>query len=252
MAEWICLPEGIDSASAWFIVASSLVTSIVGAVFGVGGGTILLALLAVMIPPSALIPVHGIVQMGATAGRAALLIGYIRRSLLIPFTVGTALGSALSGVLFIQFPPWLIQYAVAAFIVWSVFGKVPVVGTGHVIAAGAFSGFLTILFGATGPFVSAFVKTMGLPAREQVATHASLMTLQHCLKVLVFGALGFSFAPYALLIVAMVTSGFIGTVIGRHLLMNMQDRNFKPVLSTILLLLALRLAFKATEAAIAG
>ena len=41
------------------------------------------------------------------------------------------------------------------------------------------------------------------------------MTLQHCLKVIAFGLLGFAFGPYLFIIAAMIVSGFIGTLIGK-------------------------------------
>ena len=50
----------------------------------------------------------------------------------------------------------------------------------------------------------------------------------------------------------MLVSGFIGTLIGRHLLVKMGERWFRPILNTILLLLALRLAWQATETLLAG
>ena len=88
------LPDGISAITAAFIVLSTMVTSAIGAMFGVGGGTILLALLAVLIPPAALIPVHGAVQMGATASRVFLLWRYVNRPMVLPFVAGTAIGAA--------------------------------------------------------------------------------------------------------------------------------------------------------------
>ncbi len=252
LADLLHFPADMAAATVVFLVLSTLVTSVIGAVFGVGGGTILLALLALMLPPIALIPIHGIVQLGATASRTWFMRRHIQRQVVLPFLVGTALGSALSGVLFIQLPPWLIQYLVAAFILWSVVGSFPAIGNNHIVAAGAFSGFLTMLFGATGPFVSAFVKSMGFSRMDHVGTHAALMSLQHVLKIAVFGVLGFAFGPYALLVALMIAGGILGSMIGRGLLSRMSDRNFKPVLNVILVLLALRLAWKATESLLSG
>jgi len=253
VTELLVLPDGIGAVTAAFIVLATMATSMVGAMFGVGGGTILLAVLAVLLPPVALIPVHGVVQLGATGVRAVLLARHINRATVLPFVAGSAIGSALSGVMFFQFfPPWLIQYAVAAFIAWSVLGAMPAIGRRHILFAGAFSGFLTILFGATGTFVSAFVKSMNMPPLRYVATHATLMSLQHLVKIVVFGVLGFAFGPYALLITLMLASGFVGTVIGRNILLSMSEKRFKPVLNAILLVLALRLAWQATEGLLAA
>lgn len=252
MLEWLQFPDGIGLATGWGIVALAAITALIGALFGVGGGTILLAALAILLPPLAVIPVHGVVQIGANTSRAALMFRHIRFETLLPFAIGTALGSAASGMLFVEIPPWSVQYLVAAFILWSVFGSVPRMGANHIVGAGAFSGFLTVLVGATGPFVSAFVKGMDLPRMSHVATHAAMMMIQHGLKIAVFGFLGFAYGQYIPMIVLMLVSGFVGTAIGRALLGRMGEHNFRPLLNAVLVLLALRLVWQASMAAFSG
>ena len=103
------------------------------------------------------------------------------------------------------------------------------------------SSFLTMFFGATGTFIAAMVKSMKLDPVPHVATHSTMMTIQHLIKVLVFGLIGFQFAPYIPLIVAMLISGFVGTVAGRQFLIKAGSRYFKPVLNGILFVAACRL-----------
>ena len=93
-------------------------------------------------------------------------------------------------------------------------------------AAGAVSSFLTMFFGATGSFIAALLKGMKLPPLAHVATQGALMTLQHLLKSVVFGFLGFAFASWLPLIAAMIASGFLGTVIGRQVLTRMGPSYF--------------------------
>jgi uncharacterized membrane protein YfcA len=73
-----------------------------------------------------------------------------------------------------------------------------------------------------------------------------MMTIQHFIKVLIFGILGFQFGPYLPLIGAMLISGFFGTLVGRHFLTKAGGRYFKPVLNTILCLVAARLIWAGT------
>ena len=95
-----------------------------------------------------------------------------------------------------------------------------------------------MFFGATGTFVSAMVKTLKLGRLDHVATHAACMVAQHVIKVVVFGLLGFAFAPYFGLTAAMIVSGFIGTVVGKRFLVKMNDVLFHRVLSIVLTILA--------------
>lgn len=246
------LPEHLDTMAALLLIAASMGTSFLTAAFGIGGGMVLIAIMAVLLPPVALIPVHGVVQLGSNFGRVMVMARHVERKAILPFTAGSLAGAALGGALFVQFPPWAIQVGIAGFIAWSVLGRLPAIGRGHVLAAGAISSFLTMFFGATGSFVAALVKGMQLSPQPYVATHGALMALQHLLKSVVFGFLGFAFASWLPLIAGMILSGFIGTVIGRYLLARMGHRYFQPILNVILLVLAARLAWSGVEGMLAG
>ena len=98
-----------------------------------------------------------------------------------------------------------------------------------------------MFFGATGPFVAAAVKTLQLGRMQHVGTFSACMSVQHCLKIVAFGVLGFAFGGYAPLMAAMIASGFIGTLLGRRLLLSLDDKKFSLALNIVLTLLALRL-----------
>src|SRR3546814_14177581 len=70
------------------------------------------------------------------------------------------------------------------------------------------------------------------------------MVAQHFIKVVAFGLLGFNYGPYAGLVVAMIASGFVGTVVGKHVLVKMNDVIFHRVLAVLLSVLALRLLYE--------
>ena len=77
------------------------------------------------------------------------------------------------------------------------------------------------------------------------------MVVQHLIKIVVFGLFGFAFGPYLGLVGAMVASGFVGTVIGKLVLLKMNDVLFHRVLSVLLTLLALRLLYQGVSALMA-
>jgi uncharacterized membrane protein YfcA len=109
------------------------------------------------------------------------------------------------------------------------------------LVTGALSSFLTMFFGATGPFVATLTKSLALDRRGHVATHATLMTIQHLLKTIMFGFVGFAFAPWLPLTAAMIGAGAVGTFLGRKVLDRLSDNVFRLALDAILVLLALRL-----------
>ena len=156
------MPTELSEFTVYFLILASMMTSFISAAFGIGGGAILLGFLALKLPPIALLPIHGIVQIGSNLGRAVIFFKDIKRGPLIPFGIGTILGASLGGSLFVQIEPWLLQLSVAIFILWSVFGKIPAIGSTHIIFGGMFSGFLTMFFGASGAIVAGMVKIMKL------------------------------------------------------------------------------------------
>jgi len=224
-----------------------MVTSFITAAFGIGGGAVLIGLLALKLPPFALLPIHGIVQIGSNFGRTVIFIKEIKKDVLIPFTLGTILGSSLGGTFFIQIDPWLLQLIVAMFILWSVFGKIPAIGASHITFGGMFSGFFTMFFGASGTLVAGMVKTMKLEPVNHLATHSALMTIQHLIKVVIFGFVGFAYGEYFFLITGMIISGFIGTLVGKKVLIKFGKKYFQVVLNTILTLIALNLIWNAIK-----
>jgi uncharacterized membrane protein YfcA len=246
----VALHAGLGWTVAGLVVAASFGTSFLTAAFGIGGGAVLLAILASLMPPAALIPVHGLVQLGSNAGRAAIMFRHREQGVLPPFVLGAAAGVAIGGLVAVELPPNALKIGVGLFVLWSVAARPPAFMRRSAALAGGFSSFLTMFFGATGPFVAAYVKTLQFPRMTHVATHALMMTVQHGLKTVAFGFLGFAFGAWLPLIAAMVAAGFLGTVAGRHVLMRIDEKLFKMALNGILVVLSLRLIWAGSEALI--
>ena len=241
------LPEGVEPGVALLLLIASAVTSCITAALGIGGGVLMLAAMAGLLPPAVLIPVHGIVQLGSNAGRAALMAGEIARAPSGRFLAGALPGIALGALVATRLPGAALQGAVGAFILWSVLsGRAASPSSG--LAAGAVSSALTMVVGATGPFVMTWVRRLALGREATVATHAALMTAQHALKVAAFGLLGTALLPWAPLASGMIATGFLGTVLGRHVLRRTPEQRFRRALDALLQLAAAHLLWSAAIA----
>ena len=139
----------------------------------------------------------------------------------------------------------MLQSSIALFILWSVYGKIPIIGSKQITIGGAFSGFMTMFFGASGTLVAGMVKTLNLEPVRHLATHSVLMSIQHLIKVVVFGFVGFSYHEYFLLISLMIISGFVGTILGKKILVKYGSKYFKLILNVILTFIALYLLWNA-------
>ena len=226
----------------------SFVGSFIAAGLGLGGGLLVLATMTLFLPPTVLIPVHAVVQIGSNGFRAFLMRRQILYSVIPAFLVGTLLGSWLGGLTIFALEVWLLQSILGVFVLYATWApkfRSSNPGPMKFFGCGVFGGFATMFVGGTGPLVAPFVNAACKERQQVVATHASLMTFQHLFKVIFFGVLGFAFGPYIPLMVGLIGFGICGTIIGRRVLDRLPERTFRIALQTILTLLAARLLYAA-------
>ena len=246
----LLLPPDVSPLASIGLVALSLFTSALTAAAGIGGGLVLLSVMASFLPPIVVIPIHGVVQLGSNAGRAVLLRQHIDRGILLPFVLGSVLGIALGAKLFVALPTSVLEIILGLFIlacVWLPKLKASRIANRAFVLVGAVGSFVTMFVGATGPFVASFITPERLERHAVVATHATCMTVQHSLKVAAFGFLGFAFLPWVPLLAAMIAAGFLGTMLGRRLLDRLPHHIFARAFKIILTVLALRLLYAAAS-----
>ena len=243
------LPAAVDPLVALALVALSFFTSAVTASFGVGGGSMMIAALALVLPPVVAVPVHGLVQLGSNAGRALLMRAFIQWRFAGFFILGSIPGALVGAQVAVWLPEAAFTALIAGFILWSAWAPQPRTdarGPAATVLAGLGTAILGMITGVSGPVVAAFLRF--LPDRRQiVATHASLMTAQNLLKAMAFTALGFAFAPYVPLVVLMIASGFAGTALGGRLLTRLPEARFRMVFKVLLTAIALGLLYQAVH-----
>lgn len=248
----LLLPAGISPQTTAMLIIASAATSAVTASLGIGGGVLLLAIMAVAMPPAAIIPVHGMVQLGSNLSRASMTLRHINLRLILWFAPGALIGAWLGSLFLVQLPLTLVQLCIALFILLLCWGPpIPAMATGAVgtLFAAAATTFVSLFVGATGPLVAAFVKQQQQGERfSTVATFASAMCLQHAPKAIIYGAAGFVFAEWLGLILMMILSGAAGTWLGLRLLRRLSDQRFTLIFNVLLTLLAARLIWQAASA----
>jgi uncharacterized membrane protein YfcA len=242
------LPDGITPLAALGLVALSAFTSGISAAIGLGGGVMMLAVMAMLMPPAELVPVHGVVQLGSNSGRAVMMRRHVVWAMILPFAIGSAIGALIGAHFVMALPVALLQAILSVFLFLQVWG--PKLGKREVGHAGfGFVGlgasFCTMFLGATGPMVASFLKPDRLGKHGVVSTHAAAMVLQHGFKVLAFWSLGFAFWRWLPLVAAMITAGIIGTSIGTRLLDRVPERVFALGFKIIITALAAKLGVDA-------
>lgn len=238
------LLNGLSSSVAIALVLTATLTSLMTASLGAGGGVLLLGVMAQILPPQLVIPLHGVVQLGSNAGRAAMSFRHIDVKLIMGFLPGAVVGALIGSFVLVALPIALMYLSIAGFILYLCWGPpLPrlVMGRWGPLAIGFVTTFLTLFVGATGPLIGAFLKQVFVERFTVVATFAAAMSLQHICKLVVFTGSGFDLIPWLPLLLAMISGGTIGTWLGLYVLKRLPDHHFKRILNWILTLLALRL-----------
>lgn len=242
------LPVDLAPGVALFLLGCSLITSLLTAAMGAGGGVLLLAIMAQLLAPSVIIPVHGLVQMGSNMGRGLLTWRHIDWRVIGILLPGTVLGAWLASLILVELPQVVWNLAIAGFILYLCWGPpLPrlALGRAGIFVAGLITTFLSLFIGSTGPLVAGFIKQIHGDRFRTVATFATAMTLQHAPKAIVFGAAGFVLRDWLAFIAAMILFGAVGTWLGLKVLNRLSDRRFSLLFNLLLTALALRLMWQA-------
>lgn len=204
----------------------------------------LLALMGYLVPVTAIIPLHGVVQLGSNIGRAAMLSPHVAWICLVAFLAGALPGAWVGGLAVGALPENVLKAALGVFVLvitWARLPRLAAMTLPGFALTGAITTFLTMLFGATGP-LNAVVLSKTFPERLRFqATSAAIMSAQHLVKTVVFALSGFVFAPWLPLIAAMILTGLAGTWVGTRILRRMPEGRFRLIFRVCLTLLALDL-----------
>ncbi len=193
----------LDGGIDLLLILLSVLTSMISASMGVGGGTLLIMTMAQVMPGAALIPVHGMVQLGSNGGRALMMLRHLTWPILAAFVPGALLGALAASWMLVRLSTGVLELTIAGFVLFTLWGPgLPKRSLGRLgtAIAGAITTLLSSLVGASGPMVAAFIKQHGGSRQATVATFAACMTLQHLTKAFVFGVAGFVFHDWLWLI----------------------------------------------------
>jgi uncharacterized membrane protein YfcA len=194
-----------------------------------GGGILLMGVMATMLPPAVVIPVHGLVQLASNGSRAVLSWNAINWKIVWPFGIGALVGAAVGGQFAVSLPEDTSRIVLALFILamtWVPTPKAAPKIPGKFFWVGMGSTFLSMFIGATGPLQAPFFLRDGLTKDSVIATKAATQVFQHITKVVAFIALGFAVGPFLPLIGVMIVAVILGSYAGKLVLNRVPEKLF--------------------------
>lgn len=230
--------------AVWLGLTAAGASTLTG-LFGVGGGVLLIVLMAQFVPPAVLIPLHALVMLYSNTNRAYLQREHVRWAYIRPFLLGSLAGVALMSPVVSLVPVHVGQLALGLFVLVSTWRPewMQLSRWTPVFSGGVTSG-LTMFLGATGPMVMSVLPRDTWNKREVVGTHGMAMTFQHGIKALAFLLMGFALEDWWLALAAMCVGASVGNLIGAALLGKVPELRFKVIIRWLLTLLALRLLWQ--------
>jgi uncharacterized membrane protein YfcA len=245
-------------AIALLLAVAALVTSIISAILGMGGGVMLLAVMLCFMSHADAIPTHAAVQIASNGTRAMAFIRNVDRPAFVRYVLGVVPGGLL-GMLLLwllgdleQGEPYLKTLIGAFILVVTYLPKNRVQGsnphetpgshTKGFTAMGLVAGTAALTVGAVGPLIAPLFARRNFVKERLIATKAVCQLTTHLMKIPAFLFVRQLDVPrlsgLALLMICMVIPG---TLIGKRLLKGVSERHFMIAYRTALTLAGMKI-----------
>lgn len=241
----------------FILILAAFITSSISAILGMGGGIILLAIMAIIIPEgSTAIALHGIIQLTSNLTRSFVFRKYIKKNIIFQYFPGALIGLIISSIaIFILIYFFDITSAnsikfdflkpmIGIFIFWFLFGKryKSTEQNPHFFKVGLISGLTTVFIGATGPLIAPFFLKGKLNKQNIIANKAVCQAISHLGKIPLFIIFfNFNYFNEIKLLIPLTISVFIGTNLGKHILKFIPEDSFKKLFKVLLTIIASKL-----------
>ena len=239
------------------LIIAAFITSSISAVLGMGGGIILLGIMALIIPEGhVVVALHGIVQLISNLTRSFIFGHHIRKDIIKQYLPGAVLGLSISSLIILilihffqvesakEIKINFLKPLIGIFILWFLFGKRHKVKTDqpHFFGVGALSGLCTVFIGATGPLIAPFFLKGKLTKENIIANKAVCQAISHFGKIPIFILFfDFNYFSETRILILLTIAVFIGTNVGKQILQFIPEKVFQTLFRGALTIIAIKL-----------
>ena len=245
----------------FILITAALFTSTLSAMIGMGGGIVLLGLMAILMPQGYLvIALHGMIQLIGNGTRAFIFKDAIKKNIISNYFYGSLIGLSLSGlIVFFLIHSFDVETAneisfdylkplIGTYILWFLYlRKKQSAKLFNFFSVGIIGGLTSIFIGAVGPLIAPFFLSDKLTKENIIANKAACQIITHLGKIPLFiYFFDLSYFDHAILLIPLMLSVYIGTHLGKKLLGYIPERTFKMIFKISLTIIAIKLIFDAT------
>ena len=231
----------------WLIVASSFLASAISGAFAIGGGFLMLAVVAAFLPIAAVVPMHSALMLGTSIGRSIFFRRHIHWPIAAPFMIGCMIGAPAGTRIYVDLPEIVVAVVVGVFMLAALWVP-PLQWRPNIrhpfFFVGVAHSFLSSLFSFGGLMQPLMMRT-ALDKLQVIATLAVSLLAMNLFKLAGYAAFGFDFRPYLTLIVVAVLAGVAGARVGKQIVQRIPEEKFRVVFKIIMTALALQLFYRA-------
>lgn len=226
------------------LVPIAFVTSALAGVMGMGGGVLLIAAMPGLVPAAVIFPLHAGTQLASNLSRAGFGWRCVQLQLVPALLAGALLGGWLGGELYASIDLFWLPAIVGVLILlltWVPLPPLRRMGTPGLFLLGFYQTGLGMVAGATGPLGAAVLLQRSSDRDWLVVNTAVYMSISHGVRLAAFVLLGFSFAPWWPLLLAMILAVVAGSWLGTRLRAHVPAADFRRWFKLLVTLLALRM-----------
>ncbi len=234
------------------LTLAALLTATISGIIGMGGGILLLAVMAGFMPLSQAVPLHAAVQLVSNGTRIVAFIESVDWRTVSRFVLG-ALPGVVIGFLILR---WIGNLDRAEPYLKIIIG-VYILTVTHLpkprkeahrpwrfdfTLLGLLVGTLGLVVGAIGPIIAPMFARRGFVKENLIATKAVCQMCTHAMKIPAFAALGqLEITTFSTLLVAMAAMAVVGTFLGKRLLKHVSPEVFVLLYKVALTVAGLKL-----------
>jgi len=241
----------------FILIIAAFITSSISAVIGMGGGIILLGIMAMIIPEGYMvIALHGIIQLISNTTRTYVFKKHLKNDLIKQFSIGAFLGVGISVVIIFILMHFfevssandikveMLKPLIGIFIIWYLFFKKKSLKkkSNSFVKVGGIAGLSSIFIGAVGPLIAPFFLNRSLTKENIIANKAACQMITHSSKIPLFIFLfNVNYIQEYKILVPLTAAVFIGTNFGKYILNFIPEKLFNKLFKGTLFIIAIRL-----------